>query len=319
MADLFRYRKLIEAINEAQSFSRAAQKLFMPQPSLSVIVKKLEEEIGMPLFDRTTKPIRLTDAGREYLRTAKEIDLSEKAFENYIDSINQLQNGYLRIGTNQLLSDLVMPEFLSVFMQDYPGIHIEQLNSDSTSLGSMLMDGRLDLVIDNHPLDRNVFDQRELFSENIVLAVPDAYAPENREGRMTAEEVLLPAYADKPPVDIHEFRNIPFILLTKGNETRQLTDTLCHHAGFSPTVLLEVDRLTTVFRYTAIGAGISFISDTLLRYTDTIPDNVGYYRSMSKYSTRPVYISAKHSRYYSRAMELFHAELKKWFAKQKRT
>ena len=91
MADLFRYRKLIEAINEEQSFSRAAQKLFMPQPSLSVIVKKLEEEIGMPLFDRTTKPIRLTDAGREYLRTAQEIDLSEKAFENYIDSINQLQ------------------------------------------------------------------------------------------------------------------------------------------------------------------------------------------------------------------------------------
>ena len=77
MADLFRYRKLIEAINEEQSFSRAAQKLFMPQPSLSVIIKKREEEIGMPLFDRTTKPIRLTDAGREYLRTAQEIDLSD--------------------------------------------------------------------------------------------------------------------------------------------------------------------------------------------------------------------------------------------------
>ncbi len=314
MADLFRYRRLIETINEEKSFSKAAQKLYMPQPSLSVIVKKLEEEIGMPLFDRTTKPIRLTDAGREYLRTAKEIDLSEKAFENYIDSINQLQNGYLRIGTNQLLSDLVMPAFLSSFMHEYPGIRIEQLNSDSTTLGSMLMDGRLDLVIDNHPLDRTIFDQRELFIENIVLAVPDIYAPDNREGRMTAEEVLSPVYAEKPPVDLHEFRDIPFILLTKGNETRQLTDTLCHHAGFSPNILLEVDRLTTVYRYTSIGAGISFISDTLLRYIDTKPADVGYYRSMSKYSTRPVYISVKQSRYYSRAMELIHRELNEWFS-----
>ena len=319
MPDLFRYRKLIETINEEQSFSKAANRLFMPQPSLSVIVKKLEDEIGIPLFDRTTKPIRLTDAGREYLNTANEIDLAERAFENYIDSINQLQNGYLRIGTNQLLSDLVMPEFLSSFMRKWPGIRIETMNADSDALGMMLQEGRLDLVIDNHPLDSRIFDQRELFYENIVLAVPDSFHLDYPEGRMTAQDVLSPVYAEKPPIDLHQLKDVPFILLTKGNETRQLTDILCRHAGFSPNILLEVDRLTTVFRYTTIGAGISFISDTLLRYMDTIPGNVGYYRSMSKYSTRPVFISVKHSRYYSRAMDLIHEELNKWFSEQKRT
>ncbi|MBR3127693.1 MAG: LysR family transcriptional regulator, partial [Solobacterium sp.] len=70
MADLFHHKKLIETISEEQSFSKAAKRLYIPQPSLSVIVRKIEEDIGMPLFDRTTKPIRLTDAGREYLRTA---------------------------------------------------------------------------------------------------------------------------------------------------------------------------------------------------------------------------------------------------------
>ena len=313
MPDLFRYRKIIETISEEQSFSKAANKLFMPQPSLSVMVKKLEDEIGMPLFDRTTKPVRLTDAGREYLKTANAINLAEHDFENYIDSINRLQNGYLRIGTNQLLSDLVMPEFLSVFMYRYPGIRIEMMNADSAALERLLTEGNLDLVIDNHPLDDKTFDQQELFRENIVLAVPDAFAPENREGRMTADEVLSPVYTEKAPIDLHHLRDVPFILLTKGNETRQLTDILCRHAGFSPNILLEVDRLTTVYRYTSIGAGISFISDTLLRYTSVRPDNVGYYRSMSKYSTRPVYISVKKSRYYSRAMELIHQELDKWF------
>lgn len=313
MPDLFRYRKIIETINEEQSFSKAAGKLYMPQPSLSVMVKKLEDEIGMPLFDRTTKPIRLTDAGREYLKTAHEIDLAERDFENYIDSINHLQNGYIRIGTNQLLSDLVMPAFLSSFMKRYPGIRIELINADSSALERMLLEGQLDLVIDNRPLDKKIFDQRELFSENIVLAVPDIYAPGYKEGRMSAEEVLSPVYAEKPPIDLHQLRDVPFILLTKGNETRQLTDVLCRHAGFSPNVLLEVDRLTTVYRYTSIGAGISFISDTLLRYTSECPEHVGYYRSMSKYSSRPVYISVKQSRYYSRAMELIHRELNKWF------
>ena len=314
MADLFRYRKIIEAINDEKSFSKAAQRLYMSQPSLSVMVKKLEDEIGMPLFDRTNKPISLTEAGKEYLRTANEIDLAERQFENYIDSINNLQNGTLRIGTNQLLSDLVIPEFLSTFMKKYPGIEIELLNTDSTSLERMLMEGRLDLVIDNHPMNKRIFNQRELFTENIVLAVPDIYAPKNVEGRMSAKEVLSSTYYEKKPIDLHQLKDVPFILLTKGNQTRQLTDILCRHAGFSPNILLEVDRLTTVYRYTSIGAGISFMSDTLLRYTTNHPKSVGYYKSMSKYSTRPVYISAKHSRYYSRAMTLVVDELNKWFS-----
>ena len=314
MTDLFHHKKLIETISEEQSFSKAAKKLYIPQPSLSVIVRKIEEDIGMPLFDRTTKPIRLTDAGREYLRTANEIKLSERAFENYIDAINNLQNGYLRIGTNQMLSDLVMPAFLSVFMKEYDKIRIELLNADSTTLETQLMEGKLDLVIDNHPLDKNIFDQRELYHESILLAVPAAMRRPELEGQcMTAEEAANLSKSDKKPVDLKVFRDDPFILLTKGNETRQLTDNLCKQAGFIPNILLEVDRLTTIYRYTAIGAGISFISDTLLRYINWMPESIVYYRLPEKVSTRPVYISYKHSRYYSRAMELINEQLDEWF------
>ena len=68
MNDIFNKKDIIYTIYQEKSFSKAAQKLFIAQPSLSVIVKKIEDEIGTPLFDRTCKPIRMTEAGMEYIR-----------------------------------------------------------------------------------------------------------------------------------------------------------------------------------------------------------------------------------------------------------
>ena len=74
---LFYHKDLIYTIYREQSFSRAAKKLYISQPSLSVIVKKLEDEIGQPLFDRSCKPIRLTEVGEAYIKAASDIQNTE--------------------------------------------------------------------------------------------------------------------------------------------------------------------------------------------------------------------------------------------------
>ena len=115
MPELFSHREIIYTIYKEQSFSKAAQKLFMAQPSLSLLVKKLESQIGVPLFDRSCKPIRLTEAGREYIRAVENIRQTEGDFLNYLQSARSLEAGSLGIGSNQLMSSLVLPKYIAAF------------------------------------------------------------------------------------------------------------------------------------------------------------------------------------------------------------
>ena len=77
MEDIFAKKDLIYTIYEELSFSKAAQKLFIAQPSLSLTVKKLEQQLGVPLFDRTTKPISMTEAGMEYIHAVEQLRSTE--------------------------------------------------------------------------------------------------------------------------------------------------------------------------------------------------------------------------------------------------
>ena len=162
MDDLFRYRELIYTIYREQSFSRAAQKLFIAQPSLSLTVKKLEQQMGVPLFDRTTKPITLTEVGEQYIAAVESIRQVEDSFDSYLRSVNNLEAGSLGIGSNQLLSSLVLPRFISAFAQKYPGIHLSLLDANSTTLENEISAGHLDMVIDNQVLPSDIFEQRHL-------------------------------------------------------------------------------------------------------------------------------------------------------------
>ena len=124
MSKIFYRKDIIDAIATEQSFSKAAQKLFVAQPSLSLMVKTLEEDLGTPLFDRSSKPIQLTDAGREYIYATKQIQAIEHAYLEYIQSLDNVESGALRIGSNQLLSSLVLPKYISKFVHTYPKIQL---------------------------------------------------------------------------------------------------------------------------------------------------------------------------------------------------
>ena len=134
MEDLFAKKDLIYCIYQEKSFSKAAQKLFISQPSLSLMVKKLEAQIGAPLFDRSSKPISLTSAGQEYIRAAEQIREIETAFENYILALKNLETGTLAVGGNQLLSSLMLPWYISRFLQAYPKIELSLVEANSTQL-----------------------------------------------------------------------------------------------------------------------------------------------------------------------------------------
>ena len=309
MPELFSHREIIYTIYKEQSFSKAAQKLFMAQPSLSLLVKKLETQLGVPLFDRSCKPIRLTEAGKEYIRAVESIRRTEANFMNYLQSARSLEAGALGIGSNQLLSSLVLPKYIAAFNRKYPKIQLSLIDANSTTLQNALNAGELDMVIDNHILPDDLFEQAQIATEQLLLAVPASF-PENEAltaFRLRYEDVISGRHIGiTEAFPLKKLENVPFILMNRDNDTRKVTDHIFQEAVFSPTVLFELDRLTTLYSYIELGAAASIVSDTLVRNVHTAdPDHIYFYPINSRYASRGIYASYKKNKYRSPAMQVF--------------
>ena len=182
MQDLFSKKDLIYSIYREKSFSKAAQKLFISQPSLSLMVRRAEEQIGAPLFDRSSKPIQLTEVGAKYITAVEQIRNIEQDFEEYLRAINDLEAGSLGIGSNQLLSSLVLPRYISRFTQEHPNIKLRLLDANSITLENQISAGQLDILIDNYILPQEQFEKQYLTTERLLLADPATF-PQNETAK----------------------------------------------------------------------------------------------------------------------------------------
>lgn len=309
MGNYFSKKDLIYTVYQEKSISKAAQKLFMPQPSLSVMIKRIEEEVGVPLFDRTCKPIRLTEAGMEYIKATEAIMHTEKAFENYLQSCLELQTGALTIGANQLLSSLVLPRYIGRFINQHPNIRLNLVDDNSVVLENMATAGQLDLIIDNYPLDASIFQQHILRNEHLLLAVPTNFSCNTglKDYSLTYEEIKNGEHllGVKAGVPLKAFEGVPFVAMTRENETRNRSNEIFREAGVKPHILLEIDRLVTLYSFVEQGSAAAIVSDTLVQYLQSGGKNVVFYRIDSEHAVRALYLSYKRNRYYSKPMEAF--------------
>lgn len=309
MQDFFSKKDLIYAIYQEQSFSRAAQKLFISQPSLSTIVRRVEEEIGVPLFDRTCKPIRLTEIGRAYIQSTEEIRHIERSFYNHVCAVNNLQAGTLAIGGSQLFSSLILPRYVSKFVTRFPKIQLNLVDANSAELEKQMTAGQLDLIVDNRELDPVHFERRNLQTEYLLLAVPESFSSNDtvRKYQMTFQDILDDRHVSQevPPVPLENFAKDPFILMTKDNDTRQRTDAIFQEASFKPRIILEIDRLVTLYNFIVMETAAVIVSDTLIKNVRDRADNIVFYKLPEKYARRGVFIHYKRNKYHSKAMESF--------------
>ena len=106
---MFRGMEYVYAVYKEKSFSKAAEKLFISQPSLSANVKREEQCVGYPIFDRSTKPLGLTEPGKKYIETVEKILSMQNEFSEYIDDLGDLKTGKLVLGGSSLYSSWVLP------------------------------------------------------------------------------------------------------------------------------------------------------------------------------------------------------------------
>ena len=117
--------KYVYEVYKERSFTKAAQNLYISQPSLSARIKKIEEIIGEPLFDRSTTPLQLTEVGKVYIEAAEEITQIEQRVENYINDLAGLKTGNLAVGASTLFAAYVVPSLITQFNQKFPDVHIQ--------------------------------------------------------------------------------------------------------------------------------------------------------------------------------------------------
>lgn len=245
-----------------RSFTRAAQALYISQPSLSQMIRKAETRIGAPIFDRSTSPIGLTETGRAYIHAAEQILQIEADFKQYLDDAERCVTGVLTLGGTTLFTSYVLPPILSAFSDQYPGVELRLHEAHTAQLKIELQEGLLDFAIDNSMFDPAVYESQLFQHEQIILAVPRALPVNETAARFRLTSKDLRRKGDTR-VPLSLFADTPFLLLKEGNDTRVRAEQLCAQAGFTPKIRLQLDQQLAAYNLASYGLGAAFISDAL--------------------------------------------------------
>lgn len=305
---MFQGMRYVYAVYQEMSFSKAAKKLYLSQPSLSNAVRKEEERLGFPVFDRDTNPIRLTEPGREYIKAVEAILAVESGFESYLSDLGELKTGSLTIGGTNFFISYVLPPLLSRFTQRYPAIQIELVEGTTAELSEKLKAGGLDLLIDNSVMDPAVYGKKPLQTEHLLLAVPARFPSTSRaEGyALNASAVKAGRHLEKnfEPAPLKYFKDDPFLLLREGNDTRERAMNICRANHFTPNIRLELEQQITAYNLSCQGMGISFLGDSLIH---SVPGAQGllFYKLDHPDAVREVSLYYGKNRYLSRAVTAF--------------
>lgn len=305
---MFTWKKYVYEIYKEKSFSKAAQNLYISQPSLSARIKKVEQELGAPLFDRSTTPLRLTEVGEAYIKAAEEIFQIEQNMENYINNLNTLKSGHLSMGGSNLFAAYVLTPMITKFKQAYPDVTIHLTEGNTDQLESLMANNTLDFVIDNYRYDSSLYSREFYCNEDILLAVPKHFEINDTltEYQLSYQDIQQKNYRNPshPVVPLQKFAKIPFIMLAPGNDTRVRGEKLCKEAGFRPNIILELNQQATTYMAASTQLGATFISDLLVSQLPSF-ENLAYYKLSGDAAKREIYFYYKKNKYITRAMKEF--------------
>lgn len=288
------YKEYVYAVYQERSFSKAAQKLFVSQPWLSATVKKVEKELNVSLFDRSTTPISLTEAGQYYVEHVEQIMAIEREMHQHFKELHESEGSELHIGSSMFFCTYVLPSLLADFQSQYPQVTLTFSEGNSGSLVKKLLDGKLDLLLEAEQPDSDKLHVIPWATEELVLAVPAHYAINQtlEQYRYSFDEFLHrnnPKHR-KPPVPLSAFRDESFILLKEGNDSHLRGVQLCQHAGFEPNISLYLTQMMTAYYLVCEGRGITLLRSTIADYVAPT-DSVVFYRLDDPLAVRRIYLS----------------------------
>jgi LysR family hydrogen peroxide-inducible transcriptional activator len=178
------------AVAEHQNFTKAAQKVFVTQPTLSMQIQKLEDELDVLIFDRSKKPIELTETGRKIVQQARNIVNESDRIKDIVDQQKGFVGGLFRLGVIPTVMPTLLPMFLNSFIKKYPKVKLKIEELHTEAIIEKLGDGHLDAAIAATPLELPNIKEQVLYYEPFVGYTPPGHRL-NTKNKIEAEDLDL--------------------------------------------------------------------------------------------------------------------------------
>jgi DNA-binding transcriptional LysR family regulator len=242
------------AIAEARHMTRAARKLGVTQPTLSSMLRKLEAEVGAPLFHRTGRGVELTDAGRVFLSHADDAVRRADGGLKAVRELLGLELGSIRIGGGASATTYILPPVVSDIRRQHPGLRFYIREAGSTTVAEAVLSGALDLGIVTLPItlpDASDLVRVPLVEDELLLIVPRGHTLAGKR-----------AFAWK------ELADESVIGFEAGSAVRDVIDSAAARAGVSLRYVMELRSIEGIKHMVDAGIGVGFVSRFALADAD---------------------------------------------------
>ena len=248
-------------IRENKSITGAAETLFIAQPSLSQVLKEVEEEVGFKIFQRDRRGAEETKAGAELLEQLEEVWKLWKEMREELGEYRELKKGTVTIGIPMNLGACILPVVVPVFRRRYPGVKVFIRENNSQELEKMIWEQAGEEFNINSPKQLGVilFEKMGIpggkktktgFSEDpFYLAVPEIFQ----------SQVSLSEEKPLKVEDIRQLKKIPFVMVASRQKLRQVADEILRKAGIRPDICCTTKSMETAKRLAAGGMGATFL------------------------------------------------------------
>lgn len=243
-----RQLEYVEVVARHGGFRRAAEQLHVAQPAVSAQIARLERELGVRLFERTSRRVELTQAGRLVLGRARRILSERDAVRADLDELAQVLRGTLRLGVTAVLGSLDLPAIIRDFHRRYPSIDLTVRAALVDELLVDLANGRIDVAI--APIYDDLPEQyvaRPLVTETLILATPPGLLAARRAVRLTT------------------VRDQPFVSLGPASRLRKILADVAAQQGFSPRIQFEAADPAGIRALISAGLGVGLLAESLAR------------------------------------------------------
>ncbi|MBZ5541083.1 MAG: LysR family transcriptional regulator [Acidobacteriia bacterium] len=230
------------AIAETGNFSRAARTVHVSQPSLSQQIRKLEEELGVRLFDRLGRTVRLTELGRTFLPRARAVLRELEAAKGDILERKAAVGGPVSVGVIPTIAPYFLPPHLTVFSRRYPLARVTVVEEITPVLLERLRAGTVDVAILALPIRGHEFHSFPLLTERLLAVLPK-HNP----------------LARRRTLSLSELRAEPFLLLRDGHCFRDTAVAACERARMNPQIVFESGQFTSILSMVSAGLGVSIV------------------------------------------------------------
>jgi LysR family transcriptional regulator, transcription activator of glutamate synthase operon len=241
--DLRQLRYLV-ALAEERHFTRAAAREHIAQPALSQQIRKLEDEVGLPLVERTTRHVTVTHAGHLLVARARRILAEVEAAQVELLGLKGLESGHVTVGTMHTMGPIDVSLALAIFHGRHPAVELTVREQSSEELAEMLRDDELDLAflsvterVESHELGLH-----QLVAEELVALVPPGHK-----------------HARRRKLRMAELEGEEFISFREGARLRELLLAAGRHAGFRPQIKLESNEAGRIRQLVARGMGVAIL------------------------------------------------------------